>query len=568
VATISFSENKSFESIVTRVASTESRAIQVLSPINGKKQIIDYGFNLSHLDLMVYAKNNIDESKIYSLYSEDFTGTVYPEQINVASYAGVPYNIISISAIGENAKQSSEYINGNGIYVIKGIENYYSVTYQTNYIQNIGTGYSVSISSKDDNHEIPVNIQFKDYSVQWGDSGAKIIGSGANISRLMSSKTFSYSDPLGILLQKTVIFSTMSEENNQLIQAVGRDKVAFFSSDKTISLIHDTLNKGEIGTFIKTLINGEIPIIDDKQSKSPIVKALQNSSDAKGYIVNAFNSSIQENWLKGTILSVGSILSQILPVFGLELYYEEGGFYSLEPPRFLDPSIEGQEISESDVISISVETPKINLPSLVIPSIDFTNMSLNSVATKCSEVMASKIVSAISEVLPDLPVFKIETYEVPNMLLPQYMEIQKNSLSNKINSYFSNIWKYYSSLAFKSFFQGMNSGRIELTFRPDIIEPHKWYKIAGEKYYITEIVHSVQRGNASTVLTYAGRYDKKIFDKILNIIENVTNGDLCKNVVKKELDNKNLHTPLNKDTPKKEELSLYEKIKTIKDANV
>jgi len=393
VANISISKDKKFETVVTRVASTDSRAIQILSPINGKKQIIDYGFNISHLDLMVYAKDNIDESKIYSLYSDDFSGVVYPEQVNVASYAGVPYNIVTISAIGKNIKKSAEYINGNGIYVIKGVKDYYSVTYQTNYIQNIGTGYTVAVSSKDIKQDIvPIEIQFKEFKSRWGDVKARIIGSGANVSRLMSSKTISYSDPLSVLFQKTVIFSTMSENENLLLQAIGRDKgkISFFSSNETIDLIHNTINKGKIGDFIRKLINDEIPILDKKQSDSPVVKALQNSSDAKGYIVNAFNSSVQETWLKGTILSVGSILSQLLPIFGLELYYTEEGVYSLEPPRFLNPSIEGQTIGESDVVSISVETPKINLPSLIIPSIDFTNMSLNNVATKCSEVMASK----------------------------------------------------------------------------------------------------------------------------------------------------------------------------------
>ena len=562
--------------MVARVEGSSSRTIQVLSPINGKKKIVDFGLNIKTLNLTVYTSNieNFSAGGYVNVFSSEFQGQTEIQTVTQSSYSSLPYQIANITAIGED---TGEGFNTSGnIYSISGLEDYYSVTYQTTHIENIGTGFNIAISSKTKDVDSMVTFKYADQTYTLGDSNARLIGTGSSISRTMASYTTSYGDPLSIILQKTVIISTITKDENEFLQAIGGDtgKVTFFTADDIIQLTTNTIGKGDIAAFINQIIGGDISIDGSKQDKSPIVKMLQSSgSMGQGYFTNVFYSSIREQWINTGILSVGQLLAQLLPVFGLEIYYNQGGAYTLEPPRFVffDGDTKSSiTVDYSDIESIVSEEPKINIPSLIIPQIDFTNMALKNIASKCSEILAAKIVSALSNI-EELPVFKIETYSIPNLLLPEYLQANKDALFDRINDNFAKIWKYYSGFAFKSIFQRMNTGTINLTFRPDIVEPYKWYNIGDEWYFVTTINHTLQRGSVSTILQYAGRYDEKLFTILDQILSSGENGGLdCGKIFKKQMDSKNLHTPMNKkDPPSEKTPDIKEKVdpETIKKDN-
>jgi len=571
VVTQELIENKI--NVVTRNESTTSRSVEVLSPISGKKQIIDFGFNVKNLNLMVYTTNidEFNEDDYIKVFSEEFAGQAKAENVTISQYSSIPYSVVSISAIGEDSTPESKIELSNGIHILRGLDDYYNVNYRTTYISNIGTGFNISIASKYDITSPEVKFTYDNKPYVLGNKASKLIGKGKNVSRTMSSYTNSFSDPLSLIIQKTVIISTISRKNSEFINAIGdanNEKIVFWTKEDFYHIITTTIGKGDVAAFVKAMIGNELNIVGDKQTKSALVKILQEgSSEVYGNFVNVFYNNISEQWLNGGIFSVGTILAQILPMFGLELYFN-GNEYSLEPPRFMfydGDTISNIEISYDDVNSITMEEPKINIPSVIIPQIDFKNMALSSIATKCSEVFVSQVVKALSQI-KDLPVFKIEVYEVPNLLVPEYLEENKKVLFSKIDSNFSKIWKYYSSFAFKTFFQNMHTGTIELTFRPDITEPYKWYKIGDESYFVTEINHTIQRGAVSTTLSYSGRYDEKLYNVIDEIMNGVATGKIdCGKALKKELNNKNIKTPLNiKEPPKTKKPDLEKKVEPVK----
>jgi len=564
-------ENKA--NVITRSEATTSRSIEVLSPISGKKQIVDFGFNIKNLNLMVYTTNveDFNEDDYINVFSEEFVGQAKAENVTISQYSSIPYSIVSISAIGEDSASETQIELADGIHTLRGLDDYYSVNYRTTYISNIGTGFNISIASKYDITSPEIKFTYDDKPYTLGNQASRLIGKGKNVSRTMSSYTNSFGDPLSLIIQKTVIISTISRENSEFINAIGdtnNDKIVFWTKEDFYHVITTTIGKGDVAAFVKSMIGNELNIVGDKQTKSAIVKILQEgNSEVYGNFVNVFYNNISEQWLNGGIFSVGTILAQILPMFGLELYFN-GSEYSLEPPRFMfydGDTISNVEISYDDVSSITMEEPKINIPSVIIPQIDFKNMALSSIATKCSEVFVSQVVKALSQI-KDLPVFKIEVYEVPNLLVPEYLEENKKVLFSKIDSNFSKIWKYYSSFAFKTFFQNMHTGTIELTFRPDITEPYKWYKIGDESYFVTEINHTIQRGSVNTTLSYSGRYDDKLYNIIDEIMNSVATGKIdCGEAVKRELNNKNVKTPLNvKDAPKTQKPDLTKKVEPVK----
>jgi hypothetical protein len=90
--------------LVARSEVVSKRGVQVVSPINGKKKIIDFGTDLKNLNLTVYSNNlsNFKEGDYLKLFSDKFVGDVKAENVNISQYSSLPYSIITISAIGED----------------------------------------------------------------------------------------------------------------------------------------------------------------------------------------------------------------------------------------------------------------------------------------------------------------------------------------------------------------------------------------------------------------------------------------------------------------------------------
>ena len=549
--------------IKTRVETLSHREVAVISPVTGKKKIVDFGFDLKRINMMVYSTEGINKGNPVNIFSKEFSGSAIVEQISTAEYSGTPYSIANISAVAED-HQPLQSNSGKGIYSFTGLERVYSILYSTTHVENIGTGVNFAISAKGLHDSPVISFGFGGKTYRLGIDGGKRIGTGSNISRTTKSYTSTFADPLSVAMQKMVIFSTISADNSRFISELKRSNhIVHFTLDEADQFIRETVNKGDIGGFVSRLLEGSGISIDASLAKrSPIVAALASTTgEASARFKNLFYSQVYETWFQGTIISIGALLGQVLPIFGLELYYQGGGKYSLEPPRyiFFDEHTKSHiAIDYNDVISITTEEPRINVPSAIIPAVDFKNMALTAWAQRCSEIFASKVAHAMSKIVK-APVFKIETYEIPNILMPDAEKLNKNSLFERINGQFANIWKYYSSLAFKSAFHKMNVGTIELFFHPDIVEPHKWYKVGSDWYYITDISHSLQRGSAVTSLRYAGRYDKELYGVFKQALHAVSDAKSdCAEQVKGRLDDVGAHTPINKDSAPKKELELHQ----------
>jgi len=553
--------------IVTRSESVSKRGIQVVSPIDGQKKIIDFGLDLKELNLTVYT-NQIEtfkEKNFLQLFSDDFIGEIKTENITISEYSSLPYAIVNINAIGEDSSNTYPSNYAKNIIAITGLDNFYNITYSTTHIENIGTSISIAVSTKEGQVNLPIAFNFGSKNIKWGDSKFKLIGVGKNLTRTTSSYTYSFTDPLNIILQKTVIISNISRQNSQFMNIVqSSDKVTFFSKEKFQELVLNTLVKGKIGEFLNNLISDtSITLNSNRETLSPIVRILQNhASDFSGSFANMFYQNIAEPLLRGGIFSVGSIMAQLLPIFGLELYYNDG-IYSLEPPRFLfkdSYTNAGIVLKESDVISITVEQPKINIPSIIIPRIDFENMALAKYASKCSEAFATLILKELSSI-QELPLFKIKTYDIPNILVPHSFQSNTQALFDRVNENFREVWKYYSAFAFKSAFNEMNIGTIELVFNPQITEPFKWYNIAGKDYFVTSINHSITRNNALTTLGFGGIYDEKLYNLLDDVISKIVNNSKnCGDLLKEQLAKKNVSTPLNTKKKDPEQIKLDEEV--------
>jgi len=554
--------------VVARSEEVSRRGIQVASPIDGDKQIIDFGFELKNLTLTVYSNQieNFREKDFFQFFSDKYAGEIKAQDVNISMYSAMPYAMINITAIGEEIANDDESKLTKGINYIRGLDNYYNISFSTTNIENIGTSSSISIAHKKDSVALPIEFTYNGEKFTWGNKNFKLIGIGKNLTRTSSAYTLNFNDPLNLVIQKTVIISNISKSNSMFMKMIGNEnskKVTFFYKSDLIQLILNTLLKGKIGAFINKLIDDdEIKINSSKESLSPIVKMLQKESgnDATGQFKNMFYQTITEPLLQGGIFSVGSVLSQILPIFGLEIYYENES-YSLEPPRFLfknKNSTENIKLTTKDVINITVEEPKITIPSIIIPRIDFQHMALSSYVSKCSEVFAQGILKELSKI-KDLPLFKIKTFDVPNILVPTFYQQDTESLFNTAGKSFRKLWAYYSAFSFKSTFNEMHTGSIELVFNPKIVNPYKWYEIDGKFYFITDITHSITRNNATTSLRFSGIYDDDLYNSLNKVISTTvkSNSEGCIEHLKKKVKNTSLDV---KDKTKLKKISLNTKV--------
>ena len=555
--------------LVARQEIVSRRGIQIASPLTGKKKILDFGTDLKNLNLTIYTNdlNNFQEGQFLKLFSDQFVGDIKVENLNISEYSSLPYSMVTLSALGEDSFNFEKTSVGENIIPITGLEKFFNITYSTTHIENIGTSVSISYSSKYDEHFPTIEFEVGNKKVNWGNTSFRLVGVGKNLSRITSSHTYSFSDPLNLILQKTVIVSNISEKNSQFMRLLkDSNKVTYLPKEKLQDLLINTISKGHITEFISRILNEpSIRLNGEREDKSPIVKILKSSpSAASGSFTNMFYRNIGEQLMRGGIFTVGSILAQILPIFGLEIYYNRD-YYSIEPPRFLfkDKSTTSPiEIHEDDIINITVESPKVNIPSIILPRIDFQNMAISSYATKCSEMFAAQIMQELSKI-KNLPVFKIKTYDIPNILVPQGFQYNTQSLFERVNKNFMELWKYYSAFAFKSTFNEMNIGNIELVFSPHILDPFKWYKIGDKEYFVTTITHSISRGTATTSLQFSGIYDETLYstlDRVINKVSQAAKHN-CGKMLKDTLNKHNLKTPLNTKKKNPEKIDLKKKVK-------
>jgi len=552
--------------VITRSSISHVATTQEFSPIGNNKKIFYYGKDISSINLTVQSldKKGFSPDKQFKLFSNEFSGEIKLDSINVNEYSELPYTITQISGIGKSNEQIN-VVNSDNIKIIKGLEDIYSLNWQTTYTPHLGTGYSLSVSAKTkelaNKETFSFSVGEKTFNI--GKKSAKLLNITKQLNRVYSGVSISKSDPLPLVLSKTVVISTT--ENPLLLDIVGGDKVLFYSATKINNLFHTYIKKGDVVGFLSELIGNEIKITEGRNI-SPVLQALKNTSTTGGSLVNNRINEAVTKFLQPKICTVGDIISQILNFIGMEFYYSyQTDSYTIDSPRIL--YFEGNKsdivLSKDDVISISSNNNLASTPSLMIPNIDFKNMTLSSIAQNCSQMLAGYILKKMSK-LKDLPVFKIETFSVPEILFPVEKELNKKSLFEKMNGYFSDVWLYYAGLSMRSVFSNINNGNIQIVPNFDIIEPHKWYKIEDTWYYVTSISISFSRGSIIMNLQYSGIYDQdlyKILDELKQIMGDSTQCEKTFNDFFKDK-----YTPFNQKVSNKSKPS--EVIEDIKNQNI
>ena len=554
---INYSSKKDKIKLIARSDMSSSRSITTYSPISGDKQVVDFGTNIKQLNLLVYSEETINPGKVISVFNDDFQGKAVIQTTSLNKYSGTPYSYININAIGEDPKGSKEIKAQGPIHVLQGLEDHYMVNYQTTYLDRIGTGFSISLATKEKLATAgKVKFKYDGNTYILGTEKAILSGYGGNASRLNKSTTANFIDPLAISLQKAVIISTVSPKENEFLKIIPNKKALVYLEEYNLIRMINTLGQGGLQELIELFFEGDNVEIDfSNMKKSPIIQALMSSGVSKDIIApqvkNLFQQNMTDTLVRDGLYTVGGLLAQLLPLLGLEFYHIKNNRYSLEPPRYLffDDKYHN-EIKENEVVSISQQKPITSLANVVLPNVDFQNLALRQVATKCSLYFASQLINKLGEIVK-LPIIKIQTYNIPNLLIPEYAQFEKVPLVDRTNQYLRHIWIYYSSLAVQSIFSKLDTGSIELVFKPEITEPYKWYKVAGHWYFITNISHNISRGALGTHLSYSHKYDPKIIDFFKNILDNADHNKYCEDYIKKEFKKHGLETPLNaKEKPK------------------
>ena len=549
--------------LIARNDIIESRTIATLSPINGEKQIVDFGLNLKQVNMLVYSTKTINPEKELKVFSEEFQGIIKNQNISINKYSGTPYMYVNITGVGEDTSKTDISKHTNLIHIIRGLEDFFMINYQTTYLGQIGTGFSLSLVKKKIHKKGIVSFIYDNKKYTLGSNESILSGYGQNVSRMVNSTVNNFVDPMSLELQKAVIISIYEEKNDQ-INKIGIDtkKLSYFNTNKMFEIL-DKAQRGDLSELINGLFNDDLVKVDlSKVKKSPIIQSLSDVSNGNtdvnsGGMRNLFYNNIVDRLVQPGIYNVGQILTQILPMYNLELYHKKDNIYSLEPPRYLffdEDTKSNIKIEEKDIVSISLQKPITSIANVMIPNIDFKNIALNGVANSCALHFASKLIKKLRD-FTDLPIIKIETYELPNLLIPDYVKEEKATLLERTNKYLRKIWIYYSSFVFQSIFGKLNTGTIELTFRPDIIEPYKWYQLNNEWLFITGIRHAISRGSLNTSLTYSHKYSPEIMNFFKDMLKSDNKeNDICKETIEKTLKKNDIkNSILNKNPEKKQE---------------
>ena len=545
--------------LIARSDVSESRTIATFSPLDGKKQLVDFGLNLKQVTMLVYSTKEINAKKELKVFSEEFQGKIQNQSVSINKYSGTPYMYVNITGIGEDKNTTDIKKPTDLIHTIRGLEDFYMISYQTTYLGQIGTGFSLSVTKKKIHKDGIIEFKYDNKNYVLGSDKAIVSGYGQSLSRMSYSTVNNFIDPLSLELQKAVIISSLEEDNSQLNEVVDMNKLVYFDTNQLMSMLQKIQN-GDLSELIKELFSDNLVQIElTKIKKSPIIQSLSNTKANNdinaGQMKNLFYSQIVDNLIKPGIFNVGSILTQILPMFNLELYHKKDNIYSLEPPRYLffdDDTKSDIKIELKDVISVNLQKPITSIANVMIPSMDFQNIALHGVANECALHFASKLIKKLQKFIK-LPIIKIQTYELPNILIPVSIKEDKDTLFDATTQYLSKIWVYYSSFIFQSVFGRLDTGSINLTFRPDIIEPYKWYKIDEEWLFVTGIRHDVSRGNLNTSLTYSHRYTPEIMNFFQDMLKVDNKGhNICETTIKNMLKKNNIKKSiLNKTSEKK-----------------
>jgi hypothetical protein len=415
-------------------------------------------------------------------------------------------------------------------YLAEGVS---SVNYDTSRVGSIATGFNLTISDTTQvqhDGEIEVGITGDtNMTVKLGSKFGIILSDGVTKTRTHTGRTTVIVDPIMDLFKKAIIIN--NTRGTYLERTLGK-RIA--DSDFIVALtVQDTYNAndklimGDVTGFIDIMFgltdgkSRDVVILTDKVAESPIIKSLSNLRSHTNWEEGKGSFFFHDASFGGEgLYTVESIYQQTLAPLGLELYWVKDNIYSLEPPRLTNPKAlpEPVVIDKKDIISMDSISDPYNIPDLIIPSSEMNNV----LGQGGHNVMASIIMqTGVLTNLSGKRSLKIQTYDIPNILMPSITLLMKNAAEAKDKSHgalppitsdeaIENAITFFGSSARKSQLYKLSRGGCRLAFRPDITVPFSWYVIDGEEYFVTDVRHSITRSSAETRLTIGGKRNKDV----------------------------------------------------------
>ncbi len=392
-------------------------------------------------------------------------------------------------------------------------EDIYSISYSATRVQNVASGYSLTITGKNLSGMTKVNCNgASGSSGVLGSSHAILMSKGKVETKTFTGESVVVVDPVVAALGKLIIFEHTPPGDKEGIPSTDSERVKYMRYRDYTHSFKKHLITGDIQAFIEDVF-GALPI-DITFIANDICKSLKNGKPPK------FSSTLQAKSMEAIMgmknpITVGEIFSQVISSFGLELYFKSGKEYTLEEPRMLqkNPKPIGT-ISRDDIIELSTRANPYNIPDMIVPSFDVSETFPLASARQLQQKLLSAQMSNLAK-QKGTGGFKVETYQVPAIFTPtigatrslRRKRLEENNMPEISTETHSAIEAYFQAFAYKSSFLSLDTGSIRTVFRPDINVPYSWYKVDGSLYFISNIAHNVSRSSAETVLSIAGVYD-------------------------------------------------------------
>ena len=396
----------------------------------------------------------------------------------------------------------------------------FSVSFTSTRLEDLATGFHMTITGEDVTDKKTVNVSITDDTGQnktiEGILGAEeglVLSTGKSLNRTYEGNTAIIVDPIFELFEKIVVIQTKRQAfqgTGENIESLGAVHII---KNSEIPRIYKLLTSGDVPGFIKEMIGDHTLDLKFKDyEKSPIIAALKVAKVNALRLNDTINAAYRM-FNVASVLSVGDIFRYFISPLGLELYWEGGRTYNLQPPRLLMEPKEVGTIDRKDIIELTSVSDPYNVPDLVIPNFTFGAALGSGISSRvAATALRNGVLAKVGRGGKNL---KVSTYSIPPFLQDAYeyaarqqKYAQDTPLSATIQSD-SNLEELVSSVlsshARKSNLYKLNSGRCVLPLNPTLNQPYSWYKIDGEQCFVSDIRHEITRNRAVTILTIAGK---------------------------------------------------------------
>lgn len=364
----------------------------------------------------------------------------------------------------------------------------FRVSFATKRLGTICSGYTLTIASKKgDSFTLPEDFKNSIY-----------VGKGIESNRNYVAETHTYSDPIYKILNN-VFYLSLDKTHNKF----PKSRTAFTPEDLE-EIFRVALFEKDAEKFLSFFVPRDKGVnlsVKGKNllSASPMTQKLRNAS------ANQARGMFQ----MGQVVSALDILNTYLPVMGLELYWNGQNNYSVEPPRILDSSEVAGVVKEDDILEMSIGEDLFNAPDLVIPRFN----SVDGLLKGQLDIVMAQVINNVKDCRGS-ELFKVSTFDIPPFLIRPFTIGYKQFLATADKTtgvlkysdaeLAKDIVNFYTRLGQASAMYQIQSGSITAVFQDRHFIAPAWYKIGGQKYFVSEIRHDLTRAREVTIFTIVG----------------------------------------------------------------